>query len=264
MRKGLQLYFHLAKASWRAAMVYKTSFMLSVLFNSIISIADFMVILAILYRFREIGDWGTAQIGVLYGIATASVGLYRTFGCELHRFQSYIINGEYDGVLLRPWPSMLVLLSRQVELFRLGGVLQGYTALVISLTYLATIKPLSLALYIYLLVLPIISSSIYFAIGIAVSAVAFWTGRIRELQTVAIYGPSYAAAYPISIYPKWLQWFLTVLPVSFVSYIPVRYALGLGGIVWHLCTPVFIGLLALYASLALWRAGERAYHSTGS
>lgn len=234
------------------------------LFNSAISVADFLVVLTILFRFRVIGGWETAEIGVLYGVATAAVGIYRTFGCELHKFQSYIVNGEYDGILLRPWPTILGLLSRQVELFRLGTVIQGYTALSISLVYLSEANKLGWFAYIYLLLLPLASSTIYFAIGLGISAVAFWTGRTRELQTVAIYAPSYAASYPISIYPKWLQLFLTVLPVSFVSFVPIRYVLGLGGAAWHLLSPHLVGALSLYIAFTLWRAGERAYQSTGS
>lgn len=263
MINALLVYTRLVLASVRAIMQYKFSFFFSVVFNVAVSIADFLVVLAILYNFRAIGGWNTPQIGVLYGIVAASVGIYRTFGCELHNFQNYIVMGDFDGLLLRPWPTLLVLLSRSVELFRIGSVLQGYTAIIVSLHYLGGFSALGWN-YMYLLVLPLFSCCIFFAIGIATGSVAFWTGRIRELQTFMVYGPNTAASYPTHIYPGWLRYFLTIVPVSFVGYIPARAALGLGGETWHMLTPLVVSALSLKLALLMWRSGERAYHSTGS
>jgi ABC-2 type transport system permease protein len=263
MRATAAMYFRLVRASLRSLMQYRFSFMFSLVVNVLVTVADFLVVLAILYNFRSIGGWNTAQIAALYGVATAALGIYRAFGSELQNFQNYIVTGEFDGLLLRPWPTLLVLLSRRVELFRLGAVLQGYAALVISLAYLGGPAEFGVA-YFYMLLLPLLSSGIFFAISIATAAVAFWTGRIRELQTFTIYGPSTAASYPTAIYPRWIRYFLTVLPVTFVGYVPLRTTLGLGGQLWHVVTPMVASAISLLAALWLWRRGERAYHSTGS
>ena len=263
MKAAAKVYFKLVRASLRSLMQYRFSFLFSLLVNVIVTVADFLVILAILYNFRSIGGWNTAQIATLYGVATVALGLYRAFGSELQNFQNYIVAGEFDGLLLRPWPTLLVLLSRRVELFRLGAVLQGYTALVIGLAYLGGPAEFGIN-YFYMLILPILSSGIFFAISIATASVAFWTGRIRELQTFTIYGPSTAASYPTAIYPGWIRYFLTVLPVTFVGYVPLRATLGLGGQAWHMLTPIMASAVALAGALWLWRRGERAYHSTGS
>lgn len=261
--RAARMYAKLVLASLRSLMQYRFSFVFSLFVNVLVTIADFLVVLAILYNFRSIGGWNTAQIAALYGVATAALGIYRTFGSELQNFQNYIVSGEFDGLLLRPWPTLLVLLSRRVELFRLGAVLQGYTALVIALAYLGGPAEFG-GSYIYMLALPILTSGIYFAISIATASIAFWTGRIRELQVFTIYGPSTAASYPTSIYPRFIRFLLTALPVCFVGYMPLRVTLGLGGEKWHLITPLLATVAALTVSLWLWRRGERAYHSTGS
>ena len=263
MRAGLKLYRRLVAASWRAALQYKFSFLVSIFFNFWLSVTDLLVVLTIVYSTNTVGGWNLAQIGVIYGVVGIGKALFRTFGSELHMFQDYVIRGEYDGILLRPWPSLLVLLSRRFEFFRLGGVLQAGAALLLSLHYLGGPRVLGWK-YFYLLLLPLTGTVIIFAISVAIAACAFWFGRIRDLQTLAFYAANYAASYPTSIYPGWMRTLLTLIPVTFVGYIPVKFALGLGGSAWYLVLPWIVAALTWVLSLLLWRAGEAAYQSSGS
>ncbi len=263
MNGALRLYRRLLSASWRAVLQYRFSFLISMFFQTLLTVSDFLVVLTILYRTRAIGGWSAAQVGVIYGVTSIACAIYRVLGCELHNFQNYIIRGEYDGILLRPWPSLLVLLGRRVEFFRLGGVLQGLVALLISLHYLGGPRVFGW-LYAYLLVLPLCGALIFFSISIATAACAFWFGRVRDLQTLTFYAANYAATYPTSIYPGWLRGLLALVPVSFIGYVPAKFALGLGGSVWYLVLPWLVAGLVLALSLSLWRAGEASYHSSGS
>lgn len=264
MRRGIKLYIRLVKASVRSLMQYKFSFIVTFLLQTVLTVADFLVVLTILYHFRALGGWNLYQVGVLYGVTSSSVALYRTFCNEIHNFQEYIIRGEFDNLLLRPWPTLLVLMSRQIQFFRLGGVLQGMIALFVSLHYLGGAIELGWWKYLYILCLPLLGAVIYFAVGVAVSSLAFWTGRVRDIQVFAIYAPGYACSYPLSIYPIWLRAILLILPVGFIGYVPLRSVFGLGAPVWHLFLPVLIAAASVWCSLALWRLGERAYHSSGS
>lgn len=263
MKAGFNLYFRLVAASWRAVFQYKFSFLVSIFFNLWLSVTDFLVVLTIVYSTKTIGGWNLAQIGVVYGVISIAASIFRVFACELHQFQDYIIRGEYDGILLRPWPSLLVLLSRRIEFFRLGGVIQGGVALLLSLHYLGGPSALGWKYY-YLLLLPFSGTVIIFGISVAIAASAFWFGRVRDLQTLAFYAANYAASYPTNIYPSWMQILLTLIPVTFVGYVPARFALGLGGAAWHLVLPWLVALLTWILSLLLWRAGETAYQSSGS
>lgn len=263
MRAGFRLYRRLVAASWRAVLQYKFSFFVSVFLNCWLTVTDFLVVLTIVYSTKTVGGWNLAQIGVIYGIVGISAAFFRTFGSELHMFQDYIIRGEFDGILLRPWPSLLVLLSRRIEFFRLGGVIQSGTVLLLSLHHLGGPQILGWR-YFYLLLLPLSGTVIIFGISVAIAACAFWFGRVRDLQTLAFYAANYAASYPTSIYPSWMRALLTLIPVTFVGYVPARFALGLGGSAWHLVLPWIVAALTWVLSLMLWRAGEAAYQSSGS
>ncbi|HHW99665.1 MAG TPA: hypothetical protein GX738_08590 [Firmicutes bacterium] len=263
MINGVRLYWRLLAASWRAVLQYKFSFFVSLFFQCWITVTDFLVVITIIYNTRSVGTWNLPQIGVIYGVVGISAALFRTFGCELHKFQEYIIRGEYDGILLRPLPSLLVLLGRRIEFFRLGGVIQAATALLVSLHYLGGPGALGWRYY-YLLLLPLSGTLIIFGISVAIAACAFWLGRVRDLQTLAFYGANYAASYPASIYPRWMRALLTLIPVTFVGYIPAKFALGLCGSPWHLLLPWLVIAATWVVALLLWRAGEKAYQSSGS
>lgn len=263
MMAGFRLYRRLLAASWRALLQYKFSSLVSVFFNFWVTMTDFLVVLTIVYNTKSVGGWNLAQIGVIYGVVGVSANLFRVFGCELHAFQEYIIRGEYDGILLRPWPSLLVLFGRRVEFFRLGGVIQAVTALLLSLHFLGGPQVLGWR-YFYLLLLPTSGTAIILGISVAIAASAFWLGRVRDLQTLAFYGANYAASYPTSIYPTWMRALLTVIPVTFVGYVPAKFALGMGGSDWYLLSPWLVAILTWVIALKLWRAGEAAYQSSGS
>ncbi|NLW17155.1 MAG: hypothetical protein GX033_05850 [Firmicutes bacterium] len=263
MINGIRLYWRLLAASWQTVLQYKFSFFVSLFFQCWITVTDFLVVITIIYNARSVGGWSLPQIGVIYGVVGISSALFRTFGCELHRFQEYIIRGGYDGILLRPLPSLLVLLGRRIEFFRLGGVVQGAAALLVSLHYLGGPGALGWR-YFYLLSLPLSGTLIIFGISVAIAACAFWFGRVRDIQTLAFYGANYAASYPASIYPPWMRALLTVIPVTFVGYIPAQFALGLGGSSWYLLLPWLVIVVTWVVALLLWRAGEKAYQSRGS
>lgn len=93
MKTSLRLYWRLLTASWQALLQYKFSFLVSLFFHCWITLTDFLVVITIIYNARSVGGWSLPQIGVIYGVVGISASLFRTFGCELHRFQEYIIRG---------------------------------------------------------------------------------------------------------------------------------------------------------------------------
>jgi ABC-2 type transport system permease protein len=245
-------------------MQYRFSFVVTFLINALLSASDLMVVLTVVYHFRVVGGWGIFEIGTLYGVTAISLAVYRAVFCEIHEFQDYIINGEFDSLLLRPWPTLMVLASRKLELHRLGGALQGLIVMTISLRYLATTKVLGFWTCLYIYLLPVTGTAIFFAIDVSIASLAFWIGRTRDVQVFAFYAPATAGSYPLSVYPGWLRTVLTILPVGFIGYVPLLSALGLGAPRWYLALPVLVDVVAVGVALTMWHAGERAYYSTGS
>ncbi len=122
---GTRLYWVLASASLRAKMQYKFDFVTSTIIQALMGTYDFFLVAVILWKFREVAGWDIYEIGLLFAVSRVGYGFYRVFCNELEQFEGYIVRGDFDSILIRPWPSLFVLLSRSVDLSRLTWVVQG-------------------------------------------------------------------------------------------------------------------------------------------
>lgn len=260
----MALYFRLLRASVRSKMQYKWDFLLTSVLYAAITAGEFLTLAAILYRYRSVAGWTMYEVALLAGLASASHGIYRVFAAELDTFEKYLVNGEYDGLLIRPWPALLTLLARNFDIGRIGAPIQGYLVIGIGLSgLLAQGAPPWLVVYACLV--PPAGAVIITAISIAVAGIGFFITRIGDLQTFALNAPVTAAAYPADIFPRWLRGLLTaLLPVTAIGYIPARYALGKGGSPLNLAAPFLVAILAISVALQIYQWGERHYQSTGS
>lgn len=260
----MPLYLRLMAAGLRAQMQYKWDFLVTTLLYALLTAVDFLLIATILYRYRAVAGWNVYEIALLAGVTSTSLGLFRVFGSEVSRFEQYLVTGEFDQILTRPLPTLGSLLSRNLDLGRLGAVLQGALVMALGLEgVMARGAPGWLPFYV--LLLPLAGAGIVGAVGLVVAAAGFWLTRIDELQTFAINAPLTAAQLPLDIFPGWLKRVLTgILPVAAIGYYPLHYALGKGGTPLGLLLPFLAAGGALFVALAFWRLGERNYQSTGS
>lgn len=264
-RRFIGLYGRSVRAALRAKMQYKADFLMGCFLYALLSAMDFLMVAAILTRFPRLGGWDVYEIGVLYGMSSIAMGLYRTFAAELHEFERYLVQGEFDGLLLRPWPTLLTLLGRSVEPERLGAVLQGALILGIAAHRLMEAGTLSVFGLAYIAGASLMGTLIPFSLSLITAAVGFWVVRISDLQTFTMYAPVTASHYPLTVYPRWLRVLLTgVLPVGFINFVPVQYLLGKGAGPWVLWLSPLVVLGFGLVAYGCWRLGERHYQSTGT
>lgn len=262
---AVQLYLRSVQSAMRAKMQYRADFITGLLLYGVLSATDFLMIAAILTRFPRLGGWDVYEVGLLYGMASVAMGLYRTFGAELHEFERYLVRGEFDGLLVRPWPTLFTLLGRNVEPERLGNSLQGALLVGICSWRLWETGALDALEVAYVAAVSIMGTLVPFSLALITAAFGFWVVRIDEFQTFVMYAPVAASHYPLTVYPGWLRALLTsVLPVGFMNFVPVQYLLGKGGGPWVLwASPlVMVGFAVL--AYGCWRLGERHYQSTGT
>lgn len=262
---GARLYWILISASVRAKMQYKFDFLTSVLVQSVTGVYDYMIVAIMLWKFRTVNGWDVYEVGLLYAVSRVGWGLYRIFADEIDRFENYIVRGEFDSVLTRPWPSLFVLLSRNIDLTRLGWIVQGVGLGSYSSGVLLRRGTLGWPAIGHLILACLWTGLMYVAVGTATASAAFKIVRIEELQVFTENASSTATVYPLDIYPGWLRkMLLWVIPLGVGNYVPVRYLLGKGGSWLNLALPPATAALALWAATRLWHLGETRYHSTGS
>jgi ABC-2 type transport system permease protein len=120
-------------------------------------------------------------------------------------------------------------------------------------------KPITLF---FLFIGMLASLLVWLGIALFVSCAAVWFG-----QTSAIWQGLSAmyehAKYPLDILPLPLQILLTVVPLGFTAYYPVRYALQAQEHVWLGLIAPTVGIAVAGLAYAVYRKAVHQYESTG-
>ncbi|MEW6229022.1 MAG: ABC-2 family transporter protein [Bacillota bacterium] len=265
MKAAFRLYMKLISASIRARMQYKFDFIASSLIQAVMGAYDFLLVAAILWKFKAVSGWNIYEVGVLFSVSRVAYGIYRVFCNELDMFEPYIVRGDFDSILIRPWPTLYTLLSRNFDLSRVAWIIQGGAVGAISVPHLVKTGVLSHSDLIHLGASVVWSALLYIAVSLATASAAFWIVRIEELSILTVNASSTATLYPLDIYPSWLKRiFLSVIPLGVGNYIPAVYLLDKGGTWMNLVWPAIAAPVSVYLAMKIWHLGEARYHSTGS
>jgi ABC-2 type transport system permease protein len=264
-RAALGLYLKLLGSSARAKMQYRFDFLASTTIQTTMGLYDFLLVAVILWRFKTVAGWDIYEVGLVYASARIGYGAYRMICNELERFEHYIVTGEFDSILIRPYPTLFVLLSRDFDFTRVTWMVQGAALLTPCAAPLITKGTLNLAGLFGVMLTCVWSFLLHAAVALGTAAAAFWIVRIEELQVFTLNATSTATLYPLDIYPGWLRAVLLyVIPLGMGNYVPIRYLLGKGGSILSLFLPPVVAVCSLLVAYRLWRWGEANYHSTGS
>ena len=266
-RSDLVVLRYLLRARLRGQLQYRASFITQIVANAAVNLSEFATILVFFRHVDTLGGWTIGQIAVLYGIATIAFGIGHLLASGLAGFSDQLVKGEFDQVLTRPVSAFIQVLGADIQLRRLGHVVQGGVALVVGLSLIDIPWDPARVVALPAIVLGIVV--LYMALFALEATISFWTTQGIEAVNIATYGGNTVAAYPIDIFATWLKgFFLFVVPLAFAVHIPMAWLLGKPT---PLGLPAWVGLLTLPVLLLfclaigwLWGVGVRRYRSTGS
>jgi ABC-2 type transport system permease protein len=259
-----RMYLILAAASFRSRMQHPFNFVVGALMAAFVNAVEFALIAVVLSRFGSVQGWSLYEVAYLYGVILLCKTLYRTVASDVHQLEKYLVSGDLDQLLTRPVPVLLALMAQNVTIYT-AEFLQSVTMLAVSLGALIRSGQTSWLAVPETIFVVLCGTVICFAIALATATAGFWITRIRELQVITEDAARFAAQYPLSLYPKWLQYVLcTAIPVGFANYIPALYVLRgeLGG--WVLAATALFAACCLALALRWWRFGLSRYQSAGS
>jgi ABC-2 type transport system permease protein len=260
----ITMYRLLIRSSIRSRMQYTFNFWVGTAASGMINAVEFSLLAVVLHRFGTIQGWSMAESAYLYAVITLSKALYRSFASDVHNLEKYLVSGDLDGLLLRPAPVLLILMSQNFSP-RFGETALGISMLAFSLGSIIEGGAASLRA-VPLTVIAILSGGILmFGIGLLTASAGFWLTRIEALQVLTEDASRTAAQYPLTIYPGWLQGLLTgLIPIAFVNYMPSLYIIrGTHG-AWTLGLSIAVAGAVLILSMQVWKFGLTRYQSTGS
>ncbi|UCM91863.1 ABC transporter permease [Streptomyces marincola] len=251
----------------RSALAYRMSFALMTFGSAATAFLDFVAIMIMFTHVDALGGFSVAEVALLYGAASTSLGLADLALGTMDRLGTRIRDGTLDVLLVRPVPVFAQVAADRFALRRIGRVVQGLLVLGWAV---AALDLDWTAGRVALLVTMVLSGAFLFGAVFALGgAFQFVAGDAAEVQNSFTYGGSTLLQYPPTIFAKELVRGATfVVPLAFVNWIPALRLLGrddpLGLPGWvDFLSPVVAAAMCGLAAL-LWRLGLRSYRSTGS
>lgn len=258
----MRLYIKYMAMHMKSQMQYKLSFALTVLGQILVSFTTLLGMWFMLDRFHGVEGFTYAQVLLCFSVILMAYSLAEIFGRGFDLFPRMISNGEFDRALVRPRGLLFQVMSSQMELTRVGRVIQALAVLVYALPRAGVIwapdKVLTLALMIAC------GAVLFFCLFVVYAAFSFFTLEGLEFMNIFTDGGREFGRYPFSVYGRDALRVLTyAVPLALVQYYPLLYLLGRETGPLYMLSPLLALLFALPAYL-LWRFGLRRYKSTGS
>ena len=267
MVDNAQIYLRYIGISMRGQMQYRASFIMESIGQFAFSGVVFLGIVVLFSRFDNLQGWSLPEVAFLYGLVNMAFAIADAACVGFDHFGTMVRSGDFDRLLLRPRSTALQLAGQELELRRVGRLVQGIVILVwasVALDVDWTLVKAGLTIVTFLC-----GTCLFFGLIVLQATLAFWTTETLEIVNTVSYGGVETAQYPLSIYRPWFRHFFTfVVPWATVSYFPALAILDkpdpLGSPLWFQYAAPIIGLVFLIVCLRVWEFGVRHYLSTGS
>lgn len=263
MKNLVILFGHYLAQYIKNRLSYRSDFFVACITSVIATVAGYGFVLVLFTRIPNLQGWRFEEILFIYGFSLIPMGLFNVVSLNLYEFgDSYIIEGKFDRVLLRPVHSLFQVLF---ENFRLESVQEVITGLVAVGYCAAKLKiswnPTNVLLF---PILVLCGSIIYVSIFVILTSVSFWF-EDRIGITPPIYNMIAFGRYPITIYNVYIQFMLNwIIPFAFASFYPTVRYLGRSEFIHEFYMVPLVALLTASLALFVWDSGVRQYKSTGN
>ncbi|HYZ93430.1 MAG TPA: ABC-2 family transporter protein [Actinomycetota bacterium] len=267
MGSTLGIYRRIGASRVRAQAQYRLSLGLQVCGTFLFAFMDFVMILILFTHFSQLAGWSLGEIAFLYGTSYMPFRGVDVLMTNMDQLPTHIRLGTFDQVLTRPLGSLGQILTGDLDVRHVGGMVQGALVLAYALAQVSIDWTPTRVLVLASMILSAVV--IFGAVWVATNSIAFWTTDGREVANTFTYGGNYVTNYPIHIFGRWLRRVLTFgIPLAFVNYYPSLYVLGRRDVTeapsWFpFLSPVAAIVVSIVAGM-VWRVAVRHYRSTGS
>jgi len=260
--------FAIIAGAWmRAAMTYRTSFVLGTVVQFVITFMDFAAIIIMFGHIEAFGGFSISEIALLYAISGFGLGAADLLVGNAEALGRRIRDGSFDQMLVRPVPALVQVAADHFALRRLGRIAQSSAVLAWAMS--AAPIDWTVARVVVLVAAMASGSVIFSAIFVMGGAFQVFAGDAAEVANAFTYGGNTLTQYPLTIYPTELVKGVTfIVPLAFVNWYPGLYILGIddpfGLPDWLRFASPVAALVFVAAAAAIWRTAVRRYRSTGS
>lgn len=258
----MKLYLNLIALNLKSQMQYKVSLFLATLGQFITAFTAFFGLYFVFSRVKAVDDFTYEQVLLCFAVVMMAFSLGEMFGGGLAIFPRMLGNGEFDRALVRPRSIILQVLMPNMDLTRLGLLMQAVLVLCYAIPISGIAWTFDKILTLCLMIL--CGGALFFGLFLINAACSFFTIEGLEFMNIFTYGARQFGRYPFSVYGNGVLKFLTfVIPLALFQYYPLLYLLNREQNILFMFLPM-IALLFLFPSYAFFRFGLSQYKSTGS
>ena len=247
----------------KVRLAYKGDFVVSIITTMIATAFGIALVFILFQRAPEIAGWRFHEILFLYGFGLIPLSLFNVVSINLYYFgESYIVEGKFDRILLRPVHSLFQVMSEQFRLeapsdTATGLFIVAYTSNKLGLQH----GPEDWA---FLGAAALCGLIIYLAVFLMLTCVSFWVedrvGIIPPVYNMLAFG-----RYPLNIYSPLVQFLLSlVIPFAFASFYPSTVLLERMEYQSYVALLPLVMAVFLTGAIVLWNKGVANYSSTGT
>jgi len=255
----LKIFFMMKAQYIKTEMMYTANFWMMI-FSGIVMRLLMLGIPFVIYRnIPDIAGWKESEIYLMMMLLLISESTCNVFFDGIWYLPRLIYLGGMDIYLSRPCSPLFQVLSYGVGLQGIGVFFLGFVGLFTTLAHLGMINLTTILLCIVFVITGVaVRASVY----LISNSYTFWVTLSVNLP-FTVYTLGEYAKYPVSIYPKWMQFILTfIIPFALISYIPLLILRGENVIPLLLFLVGFSAALVFIARFVFYK-GLRKYESLG-
>lgn len=256
----LKLFILQCKIKIARGMQYRTDFFLGIFVSMVLSGMGPLIQYLIFTRTNGYHGWNLNQIILFQGVLLFWYGLKDTlFGGVRLFVEGLVKKGEFDRLLLRPYPPMGVILSSGFHYYGFGSVAAGIVVICYALSRLNL--SLSIASFGYFALFMLCGLVFYMAVTVlycTVVVMIIYMHRISEILDKLLR----FSDYPSDIFPIITKTvIITFVPLALWAYFPSQALLH------RLDAKAFIACLSSFLvfiiSIKIWNVSLKKYSSAG-
>ncbi|KOY60653.1 ABC transporter permease [Photorhabdus heterorhabditis] len=224
MRYGLLLLVLI-----RNSFVLELEFRLNALVNLINSFLACLLALLVLTGFfgqvSQVGGWSFNQMVALLGVTLIVESLIDSWLFpSIHSLSEYIRRGDLDFMLIRPVDHQFFITFHRFNVWDSANFIVGY---IVVLFAMFQQDALIFSNFVQFNLTLLLGACIFYSLFMCSNLIAFWFTKVSDVWIIC-YSLMDMGRFPVSAYPGAMRFVLSfILPVAFVSNVPVQAALGI-------------------------------------
>lgn len=257
------LYRKYVSQDLKRVLEYQLDFFVQFVATFLMQIAGLVTIWGIFTQIQEINGWSYWEIVMVYSLMYFSIGFGEIFFEGPWAINGLYHTGKLDYMFVKPIPVLFQLFASKIGLNGIGNIVTAIIVFITAIIHCSTsISAVNIILF---LLFFIIALPIKGAIILAANCITFWTKAPGNAFGNLIHNVGEYTKYPITIYPKSIQFIVTFLvPYGFVSFFPTSLLLNKGlGVKLMWFVPI-ISAYSIYLSIKLFNKGLSLYESVGN